>query len=79
LKVRRFNSFVIAVQAALDGQGVVLGWQSLVETLIDSKRLKHVGRHVMPAPQSFYLTWSIKRALSPEASTLKEWLLKSLG
>jgi LysR family transcriptional regulator, glycine cleavage system transcriptional activator len=75
LNVRRFNSFVIAMQAALDGQGVVLGWRSLVKDLIDAKRLVHVGQHVMTAPQSFYLTWSMRRSLSPEAAILKDWLL----
>jgi LysR family transcriptional regulator, glycine cleavage system transcriptional activator len=79
LKIRRFNSFVIAVQAALDGQGVVLGWKGLVQSLIDTKRLQHVARHEMPAPQSFYLTWSTKRPLAPEAAILKDWLLSSLG
>jgi LysR family transcriptional regulator, glycine cleavage system transcriptional activator len=79
LKIRRFNSFVIAVQAALDGQGIVLGWKGLVQSLIDAKRLKHVAGHEMPAPQSFYLTWSMKRQLSPEAAILKDWLLKSLN
>jgi LysR family transcriptional regulator, glycine cleavage system transcriptional activator len=79
LKVRRFNSFVIAVQAALDGQGIVLGWKGLVQSLIDAKRLMPVAGHQMPAPQSFYLTWSAKRSLSSEATILKDWLLKHLA
>ena len=29
LNIRRFNSYVIAVQAARDGQGIVLGWERL--------------------------------------------------
>jgi LysR family transcriptional regulator, glycine cleavage system transcriptional activator len=66
------------VQAALDGQGVVLGWKGLVQSLIDAKRLVPVAGHHMPAPQSFYLTWSAKRTLSPEAAILKDWLLKHL-
>jgi LysR family transcriptional regulator, glycine cleavage system transcriptional activator len=78
LNIRRFNSYVIAVQAALDGQGVALGWKSLMRPLITAKRLKRVGRHEMHAPQSFYLTWSMKRPLSAEAATLKDWLLAHL-
>jgi LysR family transcriptional regulator, glycine cleavage system transcriptional activator len=79
LNVRRFNSHVIAVQAALDGQGVVLGWKGFMEPLIASKKLRMIGGHEMPAPQSFYLTWSMKRTLSPEAEILKDWLLTNLG
>jgi LysR family transcriptional regulator, glycine cleavage system transcriptional activator len=79
LNIRRFNSYVIAMQAALDGQGVTLGWKSLVKTLIKDGRLVSIGNHEMAAPQSFYLTWSMRKALSPEASTLKEWLLHHLN
>jgi LysR family transcriptional regulator, glycine cleavage system transcriptional activator len=78
LNIRRFNSYVIAVQAALDGQGIALGWKSLMKPLIASRRLKRVGDHEMQAPQSFYLTWSMKRPLSSEANILKDWLLANL-
>jgi LysR family transcriptional regulator, glycine cleavage system transcriptional activator len=78
LKTRRFNSHIIAVQAALDGQGVVLGWKSFVKPLVAAKRLRIVGSFAMPAPQSFYLTWSLKRPLSAEAEILKSWLLTLL-
>jgi LysR family transcriptional regulator, glycine cleavage system transcriptional activator len=79
LNVRRFNSHIIAVQAALDGQGVVLGWKSFMKPLISAKRLRAVGTHEMPAPQSFYLTWSMKRPLSMEALILKDWLVNTLA
>lgn len=79
LTLRRFNSHVIAVQAALDGQGVVLGWKSYVQPLIAANRLRVIGNHEMPAPQSFYLTWSMKRPLSPEASILKNWLQHAIN
>lgn len=78
LNIRRFNSYVIAVQAALDGQGVALGWKSMMQPLIAAKRLRRVGDHEMLAPQSFYLTWTMKRPLSGEASILKDWLLTHL-
>ncbi len=79
LNMRRFNSHVIAVQAALDGQGIVLGWKSFMKPLVAARRLRVIGGHEMPAPQSFYLTWSMKRPLSPEAVKLKEWLLANIG
>ena len=79
LDVRRFNSYVIAVQAALDGQGIALGWKSLVSPLVKSRRLAFVGGHDMEAPQSFYLTWTVRRPLSREASTLRDWLLANIA
>jgi LysR family transcriptional regulator, glycine cleavage system transcriptional activator len=78
LKARRFNSHIIAVQAALDGQGIVLGWKSFMKPLLAARRLRSIGEFAMPAPQSFHLTWSIKRPLSPEANVLKDWLLANI-
>ena len=77
LAIRRFNSYVIALQAALDGQGVALGWRSLVQPLLKEGRLTAVSRFEMAAPQSFYLTWSLRRPLSEDAATLRDWLLDS--
>lgn len=77
--IRRFNSYVIAVQAALDGQGTVLGWKALLRNLLADGRLQAVGGFEMPAPHAFYLTWSVKRPLSSEAATLRDWLVQSLA
>ena len=76
LNVRRFNSYVIALQAAQDGQGIGLGWQSLVQPLIARRKLVQVTEARMAAPHSFYVTWSLKRPLSSEAQILREWLLR---
>ncbi len=75
LNVRRFNSYVIALQAAQDGQGVALGWLSLVKPLIAKRRLKQVTPAQIPAPGSFYAAWSSEREPSREAETLRAWLL----
>jgi DNA-binding transcriptional LysR family regulator len=75
LSVRRFNSYVIALQAAQAGQGVALGWVSLVQPLIARKLLARAGPAVIAAPQSFYLTWSARQPLKQEAQVLRDWLL----
>lgn len=74
LNIRRFNSYVISIQAAQDGQGVALGWLSLVKPLIARRKLVQVTAARLAAPQSFYVTWSSRRPLSPEAKVLREWL-----
>ena len=78
VSVRRFNSYVIALQAARSGQGVTLGWASLVEPLIEAGNLVRVTDLEISAPQSYFVTWSARRPLSPQAVQLKDWLL-SLG
>jgi LysR family transcriptional regulator, glycine cleavage system transcriptional activator len=75
LSVRRFNSYVIALQAAQAGQGVALGWLSLVKPLIAKRALAQVTSAEIAAPQSFYLTWSTRRPLKREAEVLRDWLL----
>lgn len=76
--VRRFNSYVIALQAARSGQGVALGWESLVAPLIEAGSLVQVTDTVIAAPQSYFVTWSARRPLSEHATRVRDWLL-SLG
>jgi LysR family transcriptional regulator, glycine cleavage system transcriptional activator len=75
LTVRRFNSYVIALQAALDGQGVTLGWMALVKPLLAKRQLVQMTPAKIAAPQSYYVTWSSKRPLRAEARILRDWLL----
>lgn len=78
LNVRRFTSYVIAMQAARSGQGVALGWSVLVEPLIEAGTLVRVTDAEIIAPQSNFVTWSARRPLSPQAELVKDWLV-SLG
>lgn len=78
VNVRRFNSYVIALQAARSGQGIALGWSALVEPLIETGTLVRVTNAEIVAPQSNFVTWSARRPLSPQATLLKDWLV-SLG
>ena len=75
LNVRRFNSHVIALQAARSGQGAVLGWASLVSPLIKAGDLVQLTEAEIAAPHSYFVTWSARRPLSQQANTLKNWLL----
>lgn len=75
LNVRRFNSYVIALQAARDGQGVSLGWRSSVGPLLASGELRQVTEAEVADPNAFYVTWPDRRPLTPEAVILRDWLL----
>jgi DNA-binding transcriptional LysR family regulator len=72
LNVRRFNSYVIALQA---GQGVAPGWLSLVKPLLARRLLAQASSAEVAAPQSFYLTWTARQQLRQEAEVLRNWLL----
>lgn len=75
LNIRRFNSHVIALQAARSGQGVVLGWASQAAPLLESGDLVPLGTAEIMAPQSYFVTWSARRPLSRQAALLRDWLL----
>lgn len=75
LNIRRFNSYVIALQAAQSGQGVALGWLSLVKPLISRKSLVQVTATEIVVPRSFYVTWRADRQLTREAEILRDWLV----
>ena len=78
LNVRRFNSHVIALQAAQAGQGLALGWMSLVKPLLANRALVQMTDAEIAAPQSFYVTWSAARPLPRDAEILRDWLLTQL-
>jgi len=75
LNLRRFNSYVIALQAARDGQGVALGWTSSVGPLIARGELRQVTTAEIADPFAIHVTWSDRRPLSPEAVVFRDWLL----
>ncbi len=74
LNYRRFNNYVVALQAAEENQGVLLGWDCLVAPLIKQKRLLRPLPDKMPAPEVYNLTWDSNRDLSDAADCLRSWL-----
>ncbi len=77
LKLRRFNNYAIALQAAQDDQGIALGWHSLVAPLLAAGTLVRLWDVEVPAPGAYYATWDSGRHLSAEAETLKAWLIET--
>ena len=74
---RRFNNYVVALQAAEENQGVALGWHSMVAPLIRQARLVRLGNWEIEAPGAYYLTWEESRPLSEAADRLRHWLLQT--
>lgn len=74
---RRFNNYVIVLQAAQDNQGVALGWQKLIQPLLDQGKLKPLLPVSVETDNGYYLTWPGDRVLSKDAETIKTWLLNN--
>lgn len=71
---RRFGKFSLAVQAALAGQGLVLGWHRMIAPLVERGELARLTDLCFPAPGSYWLTHSQSRSLSPAAMALRAWI-----
>lgn len=71
----RVTSYSVALQIARKGAGVALGWQRLVQPMLDSGKLQIVGTKSIPAPNQFYLAGLPDDQLSCNALALKNWLL----
>ena len=70
-----FNDYSVLVQTALEGQGVILGWQHIVKPLLQESRLIRLGQESMTTDNPFYVLAVKKRPLSEASKKLKNWLL----
>jgi len=73
---RHVNSYIIAVEAAMNGQGVTLGWHRLVRPLVEAGRLVRVGSGCVWTPHAYHVTWRRNRTLPPEIAAFRDWLLE---
>lgn len=73
-KERRFTNYVQATQAALAGQGVMLGWSSNTgDLLAEGSHVACALPRIQPA-EAFWLVLATGRASHPEVRRLAGWL-----
>ena len=66
----------LALQAAIDGQGVALARSSLVGLDLESGRLVHPFGPVLPTDYACYVVSPIATAERPKIKAFREWLLE---
>ena len=72
------NDYAIVVQAALDGQGVALGWNHIVAPLVENGRLVPVGGAAIETDAPFVIL--TRRGHDSEAiDRLTSWLTAAAG
>lgn len=59
----------------MDGQGIALGWQTLVGPMLEARKLVRLTKAEMLPTEATYVTWSAHRPLSAEATVLRDWLM----
>ena len=72
-----FNTYPLAVQAAVDGLGIALGWGHLVDHLLKSGALvRPLGARDVRSEYGYYLLRPENRKAFPERNMVEDWLLK---
>ncbi|MGR3621661.1 LysR substrate-binding domain-containing protein [Pseudophaeobacter sp.] len=72
-----FNTYPLAIQAALDGFGVVLGWGHLVDHLLASGELvRPTGEAAVRTQSGYYLLTNKSHKGFPERQIVKDWLVE---
>jgi DNA-binding transcriptional LysR family regulator len=76
LKTRKLNNYISILNAAMDNQGVAIGWSNLIAPLLNDGSLVRFGKTKVLSPGAVYVTWNDHRKLDDAAELLKEWLVK---
>jgi DNA-binding transcriptional LysR family regulator len=69
------NNYMIALQAAQDDVGAVLGWDGLVDSLMQEGRLVQLVSEAIPSPVGFHL--KIHPKATSRARLFADWLVKT--
>jgi len=73
----RANNYPFLVQAAVLGDGILLGWEGLVQDFIDSGQLVPAHQGKLAADSKCYILTPQDRYLRPVIRRVIEWLLQS--
>ncbi|AOR65014.1 LysR substrate-binding domain-containing protein [Pectobacterium wasabiae] len=71
---RTFNAYSLVIQAAIEGQGIALGWRPLIDTFLDSKQLFRCGPEIR-TERGYYLISASGKPPSVQQEKVKAWLL----
>jgi LysR family transcriptional regulator, glycine cleavage system transcriptional activator len=74
-----FDSYPLALQAAVAGQGVALGWKRTTEGMIAEGKLIRPCEQVLERPTEISVFRSATRNRHPKAEQLLAWLAKELA
>ncbi|MEI7233378.1 LysR substrate-binding domain-containing protein [Pectobacterium carotovorum] len=71
---RTFNAYSLVIQAAIEGQGIALGWRPLIDSFLASKQLFRCGPE-MRTERGYYLISASGKPSSAQQEKVKAWLL----
>tara|TARA_B100000700_G_scaffold235580_2_gene261290 strand:- start:2354 stop:2614 length:261 start_codon:yes stop_codon:yes gene_type:complete len=69
------NDYTVLLHAAMEGQGVGLGWHHLVDDLVQQGRLLRPVEEEVTTSEPLWLNAPPGRALTSAAEVFRDWLL----
>ncbi len=75
----RFDTAILPLKLAEEGQGVALGRRSLIERQLEAGRLVAPFEPPLPIDEAYYVTWPADQPLRPEAEAVRDWLVGIAG
>lgn len=70
----RFNHYTDTLQAAVNGEGVALGWSALISAQVTEGRLVPVGPHRVRPREEHHVLLPLGREPTPAAATFLRWI-----
>ena len=71
---QRFNSFMVYLQAALNGDGIALGWSHLLDDYLSSGQLRIVSPRRVTSERGYFCCLTRKGQDSPGAARFAAWM-----
>ncbi len=75
----RFNHYTDTIEAAVNAEGVALGWSMLLERHLADGRLVRVGSRAHPTEQRYCLVVPSERDLAPPTRAFTSWMAGQLA
>ncbi len=69
------NDYAIVLQAAIEGQGIALGWRYIVERLLANGQLVPACRQTVRTEKGYYLVSPANIPLTSYTETVRDWML----
>jgi len=73
-----FSDYSMVIQAAISGQGIALGWTSVVSQLIMNGALVQASPTVIETNRSYHLVPSSQRPMRPIVKEVRDWMIAEM-
>lgn len=75
----RFNHYTDTIQAAVNGEGVALGWSELIRGHLDEGRLVRLGARVVTLDERYHVLVPNSRGHTKASDTFINWIIEEFA